>query len=176
VNFVPFRREETYLVELAATVQIEPLIGSPDLMILAAAPVEAAVVPVTRVRYFVPFGHFPMVFCAVNFSVTFVVPLPPFHVIFVERVPVILAMGTVTFPDPPAAKPAGVQVRKLDETVPVLAVRLSDVVDANFAQARLGFAAADAGIASGAASIAPAVTARTSPRVRTENFIVLPPG
>ena len=86
-----------------------------------------------------PFGHLPIVFCAVNFSFTVVVPLPPFHVIFVVRLPVILAMGTVTFPDPPAARPAGVQVRKLDETVPVLAVRLSDVVDANFAHATLGF-------------------------------------
>jgi hypothetical protein len=170
LNAVPFRRVDTYFVELAATVQIEPLIGSPALMILAAAPVEVAVVPVTRVRYFVPVGHLPMVFCAVNFSVTVVVPLPPFHVIFVVRLPVILAMGTVTFPDPPAAKPAGVQVRKLDDTVPVLAVRLSDVVDANFEHERLGFAAADAGKASGAVSIAPAVTA--SARVRTENLIL----
>ena len=176
MNAVPFSREDTYFVELAATVQIEPVIGSPALMILAAAPVEAAVVPVTSVRYFVPFGHVPVVFCAVNFSVTVVVPLPPFHVIFVLRLPVILAMATVTFPDPPAAKPAGVQVRKLDETVPVWAFRLSDVVDANFAHARLGFAAADAGRASGVVSRAPAVTARTSARVRTENFIVLPPG
>jgi hypothetical protein len=172
LNVVPFKREDTYFVELAATVQIEPLIGSPALMILAAAPVEAWVTPVTSVRYLVPFGQLPMVFCAVNFSLTVVVPLPPFHVIFVVRLPVILAMGTVTFPDPPAAKPAGVQVRKLDETVPVLAVRLSDVVDANFAHERLGFAAADAGKASDVVRSAPAVTARTSARVRTENVIL----
>jgi len=95
-------------------VQIEPVIGSPFLTIAAAAPVEAPVVPVMRVRYFVPAGHLPIPFWAVNFSVTVVVPLPPFHVIFVVSWPVILAIGTVTLPVPPAARPAGVQVRNAD--------------------------------------------------------------
>ena len=71
----------------SALVQIAAEIGSPALMILAAAPVEVLVVPVISVRYFVPAGHAPSVFCDVNFSSTVVVPFPPFHVIFVVRVP-----------------------------------------------------------------------------------------
>jgi hypothetical protein len=170
VNFVPFRRLDVYLVELGAVVQIVPEIGSPTLMTLAAAPVDVLVVPVTMVRYFVPLGHVPMVGWDVNFSSTLVTPFPPFHVILVVREPVILLMGTVTFPDPPSANAVGVQVRKLDDTVPVFFVRSSVVVETNFAHATLGFSAADAGNASGTTPT-PVANASTSAPARIEVLI-----
>src|SRR5690242_1557059 len=105
-----------------------PLTGSPFLTILAAAPVELLTLPVICVRYFVPAGHLPVPDNVVYFSVTVVVPLPPFHVIFDVSVPAILLTGTVTFDVPPAFRAAGVQLRNADDTVPVPAVRLS-VVD-----------------------------------------------
>jgi hypothetical protein len=116
-----------------------------------------------------------MVFCVVNFSVTVVEPLPPFHVILVVRLPVSLLIGTVTFDEPPAARPLGVQVRKLDVTVPVLFARLTVVEDDNFAQATAGFGAADAGSANGTTSADAAVSAIAAARVRTERCMDEPP-
>jgi len=165
LNVVPFRRLDTYLVELGAVVQNVAEIVSPFLMVLAAVPVELLVVPVTSVWYLVPLGHLPMVFCAAYFSSTVVVPFPPFHVIFDVRLPAILAMGTVTEDDPPAANAPVPQLRKLDETVPVPALRLRVVVDTIFEQAVLE--AADAGLANGTASPAVAI-AKTSALARIE--------
>ena len=175
LNFVPGRSVDTYLVALGALVQIEPVIFSPLLMILAAAPVEPLVDPVTSVRYLVPAGHLPVVFWAVYFSVTVVVPFPPFHVILVVRLPVILLIGTVTLLDPPAANAAGVHLRKVDATVPDTAVRLRVVVDDSFEHATCGGVAADAGLANGIASNAPAAKVSASDRVRTEHLICVYP-
>ncbi len=166
LNVVPFRRLDTYLVELGAVVQTVAEIVSPFLMILAAAPVELPVVPVMSVRYLVPLGHGARTFCDAYFSVATVVPFPPFHVIFDVRLPVILAMGTVTEDDPPAAKPPVPQSRKLDATVPVPAFRLSDVVDASFEHAVLE--AANAGLANGTASPAAVAIAKMSALARIE--------
>jgi hypothetical protein len=166
LNVVPFKRLDTYLVLLGAVVQNVAEIASPLLMIFAAAPVELLVVPVTSVRYLVPLGHVPMVFCAAYFSVTAVVPFPPFHVIFVVRLPVILAMGTVTDDDPPAANAPVPQLRNVDETVAVFAFRLSAVVDTIFEHAVLE--AADAGPANGTARPAAVAIAKTSALTRIE--------
>jgi hypothetical protein len=165
LKVVPFRRLDTYLILLGAVVHTVAEIVSPFLMTAAAAPVELPVVPVTSVRYLVPFGHGATTFCDEYFSVAVVVPLPPFQVIFVVRLPVILEMGTVTDDDPPAAN-APLQFKNADATVPVPAFRLSDVVDDSFEHVVLD--AADAGLANGTASPAAVAIANTSALARIE--------
>ena len=138
-----------YFVELGAFVHTIALTGSPFLMIFAAAPVELFTLPVICVRYFVPEGHFPSVFCVVYFSTAVVVPFPLFHVIFVVMLPERSFSGTVTFDDPPAFRPAGVHVTNADETVPVPLERLTVVVDWSFEHATCGAGAAPAGATNG---------------------------
>jgi hypothetical protein len=139
---------------------------------LAAAAVEVLVAPVTNVRYFVPAGHFPVVFCGVYFSVATVVPWPPIQVIFDVRLPVSWLAGTVTDDDPPLANAVGVHVRKLDAVVPFLPEIV--VVETNFEHTTLGFTAAEAGTANGTAVRALAASARASRRTGVERCIGSP--
>jgi len=73
--------------------------------------------------------------------------------------------------DPPALNAAGVHVARVDWSFPPDFEIGGDV---SFAHATLDFSA-EAGKASGAVRSVPAVTARTSTRVRTETFIVFTP-
>lgn len=148
-------------------VQTIPEIGSPFLTVLAAVPVDAPVLPVIAVRYWVPAGQLPFVFCGVYVSVTVVVPLPFFHVIFSVRVPANLLTGTVTFDDAPALNAAGVHALHVELVVPFEPEIV--VVEANFEHKTLGVTA-PAETASGTTRPAPAATATASAPVRIENF------
>ena len=60
-----------YFVELVAFVHTVALTGSLFLMIFAAAPVEDFTLPVMIDRYFVPFGHAPIVFWVVMVALAY---------------------------------------------------------------------------------------------------------
>jgi hypothetical protein len=93
--------------DLLVFVQIDADTGSPLLMIFAAAPVEAFVVPVSRMCDW-PFGHLLVPVVVLYCSTIVVVPLPFLHVIFDVILPKRFFAGVVTVELPPADNPAGV--------------------------------------------------------------------
>ena len=148
-----------------------PLIGSPFLMILAAAPVELLTLPRSWIRD-VPAAHLPLPVAPLYCWINVVVPLPFFHVTVSVILPASCFDGVVTLDVPPAANPAGVQPEYVDL---VVAFAPLIVVDADsFAQVTLGVSAV-ADVASGIASMLPAATPMTTARGLRLRLSYFPP-
>ena len=173
MNLVPGSRVLVYGVVLVF-VQINPVIVSPALMIFAAAPVDAFVVPVNLMCNH-PFlilpavlGHLPGVVRGAYCWTTVVVPLLFFHVNFDVTLPNDFATGVVTVDVAPADNADGVHSESVDL---VVAFEPETVVfPTSFEHTTCGVVA-DAGVASGTATRLPAATPIASARARTETLI-----